>query len=227
MELIAEKRDITGKKVKKLRYAGLVPAVLFGNKLESENISVPGIPFAKLYAEAGDTSLIDLKIDNKSHKVLVNEIQYDPISLKVNHIGFYKPNLKEKTKVNVPVILINEDQNALLKNGEAMLLTIVDEIEVEALPMDLPHNFTIDANDPRLQSIGSSIKVSDLDYDKDKVEIMGLEAEDPIVKLDNPNTQEEVEEKTPEELEKEAIAAMEATSEKKPEEDDATETENN
>lgn len=224
MELVAQKREITGKKVKNLREQGNVPAVIFGKSLESESILVGDIAFRDVFAEAGETALIDLKIGSQSTKVLVNEVQVNPINFKVTHISFYKPDLTQKTQVEVPVEYINEDDNDLVKSGDALVLLLMSEITVEALPSDLPHAFIIDVS--KIKEVGDGITIDQLEYDKEKVELINVEPEDLVIKLDYAEM-EEVEEETtmtPEEIEAAALAQMEVTEETADEDGEESET---
>jgi large subunit ribosomal protein L25 len=214
MELIGQKREKLGKSVNSLRNEGLIPAVIFGRGLESTNITISRIDFIKLYKVAGETDLVDLKIDGSNEKVLINEVQYNPVRGEPIHVSFYKPNLKEKVTVSIPVEIVGEEANALVKGGEAMVLVLHDELEIEALPMDLPHSFVVDVS--KLEKIGDGIYVKDLSYDREKIEL-DLEDEELIVKLDKAAMDEEVEEVEVDEAA--AIAGVEATSEKPAEEE--------
>jgi len=210
MELIAQKREKVGKATKSLRFEGLVPAVIFGKGLESENITVVKNDFIRTFNKAGETSLIDVVIEgDKPQKVLVREVSYDPVTDNIIHIGFYKPNLKEKTRAFIPLHVEGADKHPLVKSGNAVVLTLVSEIEVEALPMNLPHAFTIDIT--QLEKIGDGITVSQLDYDKSKVEIVDLDAEDLVLKLDYAHSLETADDTVTEE---EALSKIEATKEK-------------
>lgn len=209
MELTAEKREKTGKQAKSLRKSGLIPAVIYGPEMESVSISVPKVKFNKIFDEAGETTLVDLNVDKNSYKVLFKNVQFDPISLNPIHVEFYKPNLLEKINAEIPVEVIGEDTHPLIKSGEAMVLTIIEEIKVEALPTDLPKAFVIDISS--LEKVGDSITVAQLEYDHDKVEIVELEPDSMVIKLDSSEMQEEVEE-TPV-SEEEALAGIEATKE--------------
>lgn len=217
MELISTKREKTGKKVKEIRKRAEVPAVVFGNEIESTSITVNLMDFQKLFKKAGETSLIDLKLDNHTHKVLINDVQNDPITSKIIHVNFYKPNLKEKTEVEVPVEVMGETENDLLKSGAGILLLLHQEIRVSALPTDLPEKFAVDVS--KLENIGDTITISQLEFDRNKVEIADLEDDEVVVKIDAP--QQEAEEEAPV-TEADAIANMEATAEAK-EEDEETE----
>jgi len=213
MELIGQKRKILGKKTKTLREDRLLPAVIFGKGLESLSITVGYNDFVKVFTKTGETSVFDIVVDNKKHPVLVKDVQRHHITSKPIHVGFYEVNLKEKINANIPVEIVNEEENALVKSGEALVLVLLNEIEVEALPTDLPENFTIDAI--KLEGMDSTILVDDLEYDREKVEIMGIEPEEIVVKLDYAQMLEEEEKEVDE---SEAMADIEATEEKEPEE---------
>ena len=218
MELIGEKRQKIGKAVKSLRKMGLIPAVIFGNEIEPDSIVLNRMAFAKLFSKVGETSLVDLKIDDKSYKVLINDVQFDPVSDKIIHAGFYKPNLKEKTEVHVPVKVIGEEANPLIKSGEGVALQLMNEILVRALPSDLPEAFVIDVS--LLTKVGDGVTVGELSFDKSKVEIIHLDADELVVKLDNAVMAQTAEDTAAEALsEQEAIEKLEALKEKKPEEE--------
>ena len=207
MELIAEKREKLGKASKSLKKRGFMPAVIFGKGLESQAITLSQTAVEKAYNEGGETTIIDIKIGNDTEKVLFKEVQEDPLSGKIIHVGFYKPNLKEKTEAQVPVEVIGEENNEFLKTGGAIVLILANEIAVEALPMDLPHAFTIDVSN---MQIGDTVTAAQLSYDTSKVSLVDLEAEDMVIKLDK------IEEQVEEEVavsEEEALEKIEATEE--------------
>ena len=213
MELIGQKREILGKKTKILREDKLLPAVIFGKGLESLSITVGYNDFIKTFKKVGETSVFDIVVDNNKHPVLVKDVQLHHITSEPIHVGFYEVDLKEKINANIPVEIINEEENALVKSGDALILLLLNEIEVAALPTDLPENFTIDAI--KLADMDSTVLVSDLEYDREKVEIVGIEPEEIVVKLDFARMLEEEEEEVDE---AEAMADIEATEEKEPEE---------
>jgi large subunit ribosomal protein L25 len=210
MEIIAEKREETGKKAKSLRIKGKVPAVVFGPGMESINISLGKTDFNRVFKQAGETSLLDLKVgDKEEHKVLIKEIQYDPISLDYLHVGLYKPNLTELISADIPVQIIGDETHPLIKSGEALLLALVDEIEIKALPTDLPSAFIVDVS--ALKEVGDGFTVGELDYDKEKIEIVGLEEDALLAKLDYAEMEDEPEEEAV--SEEDALAGIEATEE--------------
>lgn len=167
VSLEVKPRTVLGKKVKKLRSEGLIPANIFGQGVTSTSIQVNLNDFAKVYKSVGETGLVGLKLDGKDHPVLVHKIQREPKSDSVLHVDFHQVNLKEKTTAHVPVVLVGEAP--IEKSKEGIILQSLNEIEIEALPTDIPHN--IEVNIETLTEVGQSVQVKDLLIDKSKVEI--------------------------------------------------------
>ncbi len=184
--LKAVEREILGKEVKKLRHEGLIPAHVFGNKVETEHVSVKLIDFIKAFKTAGETGLVDLKIgETKIRPVLVRDVQVDPVKGFPLHIDFYQVNLLEKVTVPVPVVLIG-DEPEVVHTGEAVVIQPISEVEVEALPTELPEKIEVDITP--LKAIDDAIFVSQLSV-PEGVTILA-DAEAVVVKLDNAVTEE-------------------------------------
>lgn len=156
--LKAENREIVGSKVRKMRREGFVPATVFGKTITSSSLKVSAVEFNKVYKYAGETSLIWLQVDSetKERPTLVKNVSTDPIKGKIIHIDFHQVNLKEKVTANVPVEIIGESQ--LVKDGLAVLDTHLQELEVEALPTDIPEKIVFDIS--TLKEIGDSFSAS-------------------------------------------------------------------
>lgn len=189
MEINAQKRTLLGKKNKEIRDGLTIPAVYFGKGIESQPITINTIQFNKVFKEAGETSLVDLNVEGKNEKVLIKDVQVDPIKLKPSHVSFYIVNLKEKLSANIPVEVIGEETNPFIKSGEGIVLVLVNEIAVEALPQDLPKSFVVDVS--KISAIGEGIAIKDLSYDKNKVEVLDFEEDSLVVKLDKAGMAEE------------------------------------
>lgn len=220
MELNANLRQLMGNHAKKLRSEFLVPAVVYGLGNPSISLEVAYNDFSKIFKEAGETSLIDLKFDGKTKKVLIKDIQKDPVSGKAIHASFLEVNLKQKIKAMIPVIVEGTEESPVLKTGTGILNLIKHEIEVESLPMDLPHQFVVNVS--ALENIGDEIKISALEFDRNKVELIGSTEEDLVLNIDVPQA-EIVEEVTL--TEEERIAQLEASSEKPEGEEESSEEE--
>lgn len=205
MELVAKKRKILGKEVRKLRHSNLLPAVVYGKEVESTPLEVAENTFLKVFANFGESALVDLIIEgeNKPRKVLISDVQYDPVSSRPLHIDFHQVNLLEKITTKVPVEVIGE--SPAVKDGKGIIITLIDEIEVECLPADIPKNFTIDVS--KLSEVDDFIAVKNLSFDNDKVKI-DLDSEELIVKVDYAMQPEEEEKEAP------SVEEIEVTGEK-------------
>ena len=216
MQLQAKKRETLGKKNRHIRKEGEIPAVVFGKGMESVNIALDYNSFEKTFKQAGETDLIDISAESDKFKVLIKDVQFNPVTTRFSHVSFYKPDLTVKTEAQVPVEIIGEESNELIKSGAALALQLVQEITVEALPEDIPHSFTIDISG--ITEIGQGVSISQLEYDKEKVSIPDLDPEEMVVRIDEITVQEEEPEAAV--SEEEAIAGLEATAEKPEEEEE-------
>src|SRR5688572_18603604 len=133
--LMAEPRTVHGKKVKRLRREGLVPGVVYGPVIDNTiSVSVERLGFEKFYMQHGHSTIFKLQWDGGEETVLIREVQVDPVRQDPLHIDFFAPNLRVKLRASVPVVLVNASPDMA-----GILNTIYTEVEVEALPMDLPH----------------------------------------------------------------------------------------
>ncbi len=184
--LKAQEREILGKKVKQLRRDGILPAHVYGNKVETEHVSVKLVDFLKVYHEAGETHLVELRIgDEKMRPVLIRDVQLDPVRDFPVHIDFYQVDMKVKVTVPVPIELIG-DEPELVHAGEAVVIQPMSEVEVEALPAELPEKFEVDI--ARLVNIDDAITVAQLKVPEGVTVLADPEAV--VVKLDNAVTAE-------------------------------------
>lgn len=207
LELKAEKREVTGKKVRFLRRKGLLPASIYGKGLESLSVQLDAKAAMNVYETAGESSLVDLIMDNGDKwPILFKNPQYDPMEGTMLHVDLHKVNLKEKITAEVPVEIIGESEAVKLGN---VLMEITMVVEVEALPTDLPEKFVVDIS--KLVAVDDAITMADLVIDKDKVEIKNT-ADQVIVKIAEPK------EEIIEEVAQVAPADVEATKQKAPEE---------
>ena len=157
-KLAVEKRTVVGKKVKKLRKEGIFPANIYGKDIKSLAVQLPYKEFENVFKEAGETRLIDLEVDKETRPVLIHNVQLDYLTRTPLHADFYQVNLKEKVTTMVPIKTLGEPKAVSEKIG--ILLQPLSEIEVEALPTDLPEN--IEINVEYLAAIDQQITVKEL-----------------------------------------------------------------
>jgi large subunit ribosomal protein L25 len=160
-ELATEERDMKAN-LTAVRKSGRIPAVSYGPKAKSTSFSVDTVEFKKVLKEAGESSLVRLKGTTGNTDVLVHEVQYDPIRHEPVHVDFYVVEKDKKTQVEVPLEFVGV--SAAVKDLGGILVKVLHEIEVEALPQDLPHNIVIDISP--LVTIDSHITVADIPMPK-------------------------------------------------------------
>lgn len=157
-ELSAEKRTLVGRKVKTLRKIGKIPATIYGKKVHSQSITLVEKDFQKVYAVAGNSGLIELNVDGTVKPVLVHTVQVQPVTDAILHVELHQVDLKEKVHAKVPLVLVGESAAVIQKVG--VVLTITDEVDVEALPTDLPEK--IEVNISTLAAVDDEVAVKDL-----------------------------------------------------------------
>ncbi len=208
--LKVEKRELTGKKVKKLRKQGLLPGNIYGKGIESTSVQTNIKDFEAVYKETGASGLVELELGSEKRPVLIHKVQMNYLTNTPVHADFYQVNLKEKVKTMVPVVLTGEPKAVADKLG--LLLQTLNEIEVEALPADLPENIEVDVT--HLAAVGDQITVADVKKPAG-IDIL-TEGEQVLAKIDNLVSKE---------AEEQAAAEAAASEEAKTEEGAAPESE--
>ncbi|MBI5530161.1 MAG: 50S ribosomal protein L25 [Candidatus Doudnabacteria bacterium] len=159
IQLKASLRDIKTTKPAKLRKEGLLPAVLYGNKVQNVSLSVNAREFDKILKKAGESTVIDLQTeDGKNHPVLIHDIQNHYLTSVPTHVDFYEVSMTTKLKANVAIEFTGESQAVKALGG--VLVRVLNEVEVECLPADLPHN--IEVNVEVLKTLQDTVHVKDL-----------------------------------------------------------------
>lgn len=187
LTLKAEARKISGRKVKNLRKEGILPGNISGKKIKSEAVQVILKDFEKVYKEAGETGLLTLEIGKEEKPVLIHNLQVNPVSEALVHVDFLQVDLKEKVEAGVPVELTGEAPAE--KQAIGTVVQHLNEIRVEALPMDLPEKFVVDTSE--LTEVDQSIMVKDLKVDRSKVDIK-TGPDEIVVKVEPPQKEEVV-----------------------------------
>lgn len=158
IEIKAEKRGVVGKSLYGLRERGVLPAVIYGYDLASTPIQVDSKEFEKVYRQVGESSLVYVNLDGQVLPGIIHEAVRDAITDKFIHADFYKVNLKEKITAEVQLVFTGE--SPAIKELGGILVKNINEIEVEALPQDLPHEIEVDIS--ALQVLNSHLLIKDL-----------------------------------------------------------------
>jgi len=224
LEINAKIRETLGKKVKTLRKEGIIPAVLYGEKVKSTPLEIDYNEFEKVYKEAGESTIVKLKTRKEGKNVLIYDVSKDPVTDKFTHIDFYAVRMDKLITTEVPLVF--EGESLVVETEDGVLVKNITEVEVEALPTDLPREIKVDIS--TLRTFDDLIHIKDLKV-SEGVKILA-EPEEMIVSVIPPRSEEElaaleekVEEKV-EEVEKveeeEALTPAEGEAEEKKDEEE-------
>ncbi len=140
--LNAKVRKTIRKRVKALRRQGFLPAVMYGVGVEPIPIELDDKEASRVLARVSGSTLIDLKVGKDTHKVLVREFQRDVIRRNILHVDFLVVAMDVAIRAVVPVILVGEAP--AVEDFSGIIVSGLTEIEVEALPVDLPEQLSVD-----------------------------------------------------------------------------------
>jgi large subunit ribosomal protein L25 len=141
-----------------LRENGFIPAVFYGPKQTSTSIKIKEGDFIKIYNQAGESSVIILDDGTEQHEVLIHDVQFDAVSSKATHADFYVIEKGKKVEVAIPLEFVG--QSPAEKTLGGVLVKVAHEIEIKAMPKDLPHNIEVDISS--LVDFDSQIHASDI-----------------------------------------------------------------
>lgn len=187
--LKAEPRQMVGKKVGRLRRAGIMPATVYGHNIEPQNIQVNAHAFRMTFRKAGPTQLIDLEIEGQAPRaVLVRQTSIDPKRNALLHVEFFQANLREKITTHVPLHFVG-DSPAVRDGG--IFLPIVDHIDITSFPQDVPAG-GIEVDISQIAEINGVIHVGDIPLASD-IELV-TPVDEVACKVNPPTAEEVVEE---------------------------------
>lgn len=198
LELNAKTREILGKKVKVLRKKGVIPAVVYGEKVKSMPLEVGYKEFENIYKIGGESTIIKLKIGKEAKNVLIYDVSKDPVSGKFIHVDFYVVRMDKV--ITAEVHLVFEGESPAVETEEGTLVKNITEVEVEALPANLPSELKVDIS--VLKTFDDLIHIKDLKVSQD-VKILA-EPDEVVASVTPPRSEEELaalEEKVEEEVE--------------------------
>lgn len=156
-KLNVELREKT-QKIGKLRKAGQMPAVFYGKKEKSTPIAIDISKFKKVWREAGESSVIELSGKGIEAEALIQDVDFDPVTDEPRHADFYVFEKGKKIAINAPLEFIGI--SSAVKDLGGTLVKVMHELEVEAMPKDLPHNISVDISS--LVNFDSVISAKDI-----------------------------------------------------------------
>jgi large subunit ribosomal protein L25 len=178
--------------LEKLRTEGMVPAVFYGAGKQTTMISVSLIDFTRVFREAGESTTVNLKTPEGTVSTLVHEVQHHPVNGMPFHIDFLVVDIHKPVEVHVPLEFVGVAP--AVKGNIGTLVKVLHEVEIKALPNDLPHGIEVDIS--VLENADSQIHASDLKLPKGVTLV--TEAEEVVASISV--AQEETEEAAPVDL---------------------------
>jgi len=157
--LAAQRREITGKDVARLRRQGILPAVLYGHGAASEAIQVDAKAFETMSRTAGRHALIDLKVDGeRTHQAVVHGVQEHPVKRTPLHVDFYLVRMTEE--MTMDVMLVPVGASLAVEKHSGTLLQTLEHVRLRGLPGAMPQSIEFDVS--ALDSFEAVIRVRDL-----------------------------------------------------------------
>jgi large subunit ribosomal protein L25 len=171
LSIKAEARSIFGKNLVAARTSGKMPAVLYGAKDSTTPLFLSLSEFKKLLHKAGESTVVTVDTGAAKKDVLIHEVDYHPVTGEPLHADFY---VIDKTKtIEIKVPLQYEGTSAAIKDLGGILVKVLHELEIEVLPMDIPHGIKVDIS--ALSTLESQILVRDLTIPKGVKVLNGAE----------------------------------------------------
>lgn len=206
--LIAKNRE--GKQnLDEIRGQGQIPAVYYGNKKETTSITIPMKDFVKVWKEAGESSTIVLETEGGKIDALIHEVQMDPVKHIPVHVDFLAVDANTEIEVAVAIEFVGE--SAAAKSGAGMLLKVMHEMQIKALPKDLPHVLEVDISG--LANLHDQIHVKDVKFPKGVTPIAG---EDEVIASISEMKEEKEEDAAPVDLSSIEISVEKGKKEEEP-----------
>lgn len=141
LKLKVLKRDGT-EKPEEIRESGYIPAVFYGPKEGAQSIKILYADFEKAFKSAGESTVVVLELDGEEHETLIHDISYHPVKGNISHVDFYVIEKGKKVQVNVELEFVGVAPAEKVMGGT--LVKVMHEIEIEAMPKDLPHSIEVD-----------------------------------------------------------------------------------
>lgn len=164
----ADKRDADAN-LSFLRKSGKIPAVFYGAGATTTSVTLSNVEFKKIWRDAGESSAIKIATPNGDVNALIHEVQVDPVTDEPIHVDFLVIDMNKKIRVKVPLVF--DGVSPAVKSGANNLVKVLHEIEVEALPNDLPHNLSVDIS--KLETLNDNVTVSDIKLPTGVVAVTG------------------------------------------------------
>ena len=145
-----------------IRKQGNMPAVIYSGGKETTLITIVQKDFLKIYKQAGESTTVSIDLNGKEINTLIHDSEFDPVTGMPAHADFLIVDMKKTVTVSVPLEFTGISPAA--KSGLGILVKVMHEIEVSALPADIPHTVIVDISG--LDTLESQITAADITLPK-------------------------------------------------------------
>ena len=154
-------RTLTGKKVKNLRKAGIIPVHLYGQGVESQALQCEAKTLYRILSQAGMNTPITVSIPGQEDEKLtfIREIQWHPVRGELLHVDFLNVDVANEITTTVPITLVG-DAPAVHTVPDSSVVQLMREVEVRALPLDVPSEITADIS--LIEDAGDVVRLGDV-----------------------------------------------------------------
>ena len=184
---IESRTGIGSNHVNKLRREDVIPGVIYKRGEDTKAVQVNKKEFERVYRQAGTTGLISLEVDGEKAVVIIKDLQMHPVKNEYLHIDFQELSMDETVRMFVPINLINREN---IRLQPSVLAQLIDEIEIECLPGNIPSSADFDVID---LDFTTPVLVEDLDIAKDDTITIWTELDEVVCTLTEPTYDEEAE----------------------------------
>ena len=180
MKVVAFERNLQGTGAsRRLRNSGKTPGIVYGANAEAQPVELDhNALWHALKKEVFHSSILDLEIAGKTQQVLLRDMQYHPFKQLVLHVDFQRVDSSKKLHTKVPLHFMNQETNPAVKTSGAVITHVINELEIECLPADLPSFVEVDL--AKIEA-GQTMHAKDVPLPKGVALTAHLEAENPVI----------------------------------------------
>ena len=180
MKVVAFERNLQGTGAsRRLRNSGKTPGIVYGADKDVQLVELDhNALWHALKKEVFHSSILDLEVAGKSQQVLLRDVQYHPFKQMVLHVDFQRVDSKKKLHTKVPLHFMNQETNPAVKLSGAVISHVINELEVECLPGDLPEFLEIDL--AKIEA-GQTMHAKDIVLPKGVALVAHVDAENPVI----------------------------------------------
>jgi large subunit ribosomal protein L25 len=180
MKVVAFERSLQGTGAsRRLRNSGKTPGIVYGADKEVQLVELDhNALWHALKKEVFHSSILDLEVGGKAQQVLLRDVQYHPFKQMVLHVDFQRVDSKKKLHTKVPLHFMNQETNPAVKLAGAVITHVINELEVECLPGDLPEFLEIDL--AKIEA-GQSMHAKDIALPKGVALVAHVDTENPVI----------------------------------------------